>query len=433
MNPTVANIDRLGEPLFDSPLLSRQDPVHPHTFIRDTQYVPVHVTMDLDEERPGNILLERAGPRQRIYFDPSRTRAAIVTCGGLCPGLNNVIRSVVLSLRWHYGAASILGVRYGYKGLNPDTGEPPVELTVDEVSDIHKSGGTILGTSRGPEDPKVMLEWLRSRQISMLFTVGGDGTQRGAGEISRAARNADYPLAVVGIPKTIDNDIQYVSRTFGFSTAVDAARAVINAAHNEARAVINGVGLVKLMGRDSGFIAAGAALASGDVNYCLVPEHPFTLDGPRGLLQALQQRLKARQHAVIVVAEGAGQHLIPAETSHRDASGNVRHHDIGVFLRERILSHFSENRAPVNVRYIDPSYSIRGLAANTEDTILCDALARDAVHAAFAGCTGLIIGTVHNRQVHVPTSMAIGSRKKLDLGGEMWKSVLASTGQPELL
>jgi 6-phosphofructokinase 1 len=433
MNPTIATVPSLGEPLYDSPLRARQpDPLHAGSFIRDTQYIPLHVTLDLDEERPGNILFQRAGPRERIFFDPTRARAAIVTCGGVCPGLNNVIRSVVLGLRWHYGVQSILGVRYGYEGLNPHTGLPPIELTAELVSEIHEAGGTIIGTSRGPQEAEVMLEWLRRNQVNMLFAVGGDGTQRGALALSRAAQSAGYPLAVVGIPKTIDNDIQYLSRSFGFSTAVEAACAVIDAAHNEARAVVNGVGLVKLMGRDSGFIAAGAALASGDVNYCLIPEQPFALEGSRGLLEVLRQRLALRQHAVIVVAEGAGQNLIPETARQRDASGNIVHADIGVFLRDRIREHFRVERVPINVRYIDPSYTIRGLAANTEDAILCDALARDAVHAAFAGRTGLIVGTVHNRSVHVPTEMATETRKKVDLSGEMWKSVLASTGQPTM-
>ncbi|MCW5981646.1 MAG: ATP-dependent 6-phosphofructokinase [Bryobacteraceae bacterium] len=433
MNPLRANVENLGESVFPSPLAGRHpEAPHPNTFIRDSQFVPLHITIDLDRDREGNVLFERAGPRERIYFRPETTRAAIVTCGGVCPGLNNVIRSVVLCVRGHYGVNEVLGVRYGYHGLNPETGLPPLELTVESVSDIHELGGTILGTSRGPQDPKAMLEWLRRRGVNILFAVGGDGTQKGALEIARAARVAGYSLAVIGIPKTIDNDLQYVSRSFGFSTAIDAARAIIDVAHNEARAVINGVGLVKLMGRDSGFIAAGAALASGEVNYCLIPEEPFELEGAHGLLAALRRRLQRKAHAVIVVAEGAGQTLAPQRAAERDASGNLRHADIGVFLRERIVEYFRNRGLPINVRYIDPSYAIRGLAANTEDAILCDMLARDAAHAAFAGRTGVMIGTVHNRSIHVPIEMATQSRKKVDLGGEMWRSVLAVTGQPAL-
>ncbi len=433
-SPSTVRVQRVCESLYPSPLVARQlDPLHPNLFVRDSQYVPLHITVDVEQERPGNLLFERAGPRERICFDPAETRAAIVTCGGVGPGLNNVIRSVVLCLHSHYGVTDVLGVRYGYFGLNADSGLAPLALDVERVSDIHEAGGTILGTSRGPQKPEVMLDWLRSNRVNMLFAVGGDGTQRGALALARVAQESGYRLAVVGIPKTIDNDLQYVSRSFGFSTAIDAARGVIDVAHNEARAVINGVGLVKLMGRDSGFIAAGAALASGEVNYCLIPEQPFELDGERGLLAMLRQRLRRKAHAVVVVAEGAGQNLMPQAGGDLDASGNVRHADIGVFLRDRIGAAFRQHDIPVNVRYIDPSYSIRGLAANTEDAILCDMLARDAVHAAFAGRTGVMIGTVHNRSVHVPIELATQSRKKVDLAGDMWKSVLAVTGQPSLL
>lgn len=418
---------------MDSPIHWRDvDPAHPSPFVRDSEYVPLHITVDVERTRPGNILFEKAGPREKLFFDPSKTRAAVVTCGGLCPGLNNVIRALVLSLHYVYGIRGVLGIRYGYHGMNPAHGFPPLELDAEMVSDIHEIGGTIIGTSRGPEDPKVMLEFLKAQGIGILFPVGGDGTQRGALAIYEEAQRQGYPLAVVGVPKTIDNDIQYVSRTFGYATSVDAARAMIDVAHTEARAVINGVGLVKLMGRDSGFIAAGATLASGEVNYCLIPEQNFELGGDNGLLAVLQRRLERKRHAVIVVAEGAGQHLIARDCTNVDASGNVRHGDIGLFLKERIGSHFQQACQPVNVRYIDPSYAIRGLSANTEDAVLCDMLARNAAHAGMAGCTGLIIGLIHNRMVHVPASMATDGRKKVELNGVLWKAVLAGTGQPAL-
>ena len=433
MDAQIATVSRLGEAKVDSPIRSRDaDPEHPSIFVRDSEYVPLHITMDLARTRPGNVLFEKAGPREKLFFDPSKTRAAVVTCGGLCPGLNNVIRSLVLSLHYAYGIKGVIGIRYGFHGMNPAHGVPPVELDVEMVSDIHEAGGTIIGTSRGPEDPKVMLEFLKAQHIGILFPVGGDGTQRGALAIYEEAQRQGYPLAVVGVPKTIDNDIQYVARTFGYSTSVDAARAMIDVAHTEARAVINGVGLVKLMGRDSGFIAAGASLASGEVNYCLIPEQDFQLDGERGLLAVLQRQLERKRHATIVVAEGAGQHLMPRDCSDVDASGNIRKADIGYFMKERIGSYFKQLDLPVNVRYIDPSYAIRGLAANTEDAVLCDLLARNAAHAGMAGCTGLIIGFLHNRMIHVPASMATAGRKKVELNGMLWKAVLAGTGQPAL-
>jgi 6-phosphofructokinase 1 len=433
MDAKIASVERLGTALVDSPIRSRDaDPEHPSVFVKDSEYVPLHITVDLARTREGNVLFEKAGPREKLFFDPAKSRAAVVTCGGLCPGLNNVIRSLVLCLHYHYGVERVMGIRYGYHGMNPSHGFPPIDLDPELVSDIHEAGGTIIGTSRGPEDPKTMLEFLKSRGVNMLFPVGGDGTQRGALAVYEEASRQGYPLAVVGVPKTIDNDIQYVTRTFGYTTSVDAARAIIDVAHTEARAVLNGIGLVKVMGRDSGFIAAGAALASGEVNYCLIPEQEFELDGPKGLLAVLEARLERKRHAVIVVAEGAGQHLIPKCDQKKDASGNVLHSDIGVFLKDRFTGHFKSQGKPVNVRYIDPSYAIRGLAANTEDATLCDMLARNAAHAAMAGRTGLIIGMVHNRMVHVPVKMATEGRKKVELEGMLWKAVLAGTGQPAL-
>lgn len=431
MTPEIVAVARLGETSYVSPLMAHEaDTEHPNVFVKDSEFIPLHITTDLERERAGNMLFEKAGPRAQVYFDAAATRAAVVTCGGLCPGLNNVIRSLVLSLRCHYGVSQVLGIRYGYHGLNPAHGFPPVELQVDDVSDIHETGGTIIGTSRGPEDPAVMLETLRSLGIHMLFPIGGDGTQRGAWKLHAEARRQGYPLAVVGVPKTVDNDIQYVTRTFGYGTAVDRARSIIDVAHTEARAVLNGVGLVRLMGRDSGFIAAGAALASGEVNYCLIPEQEFALEGECGLLAVLERRLARKRHAVIVVAEGAGQELMARAGEERDASGNVKFADIGVFLKDRITAHFQGRGETINVRYIDPSYAIRGLAANTEDAVLCDLLARNAAHAAMAGRSGVIVGYIHNRMVHVPMEMATNGRKKVELGGSLWKGVLAVTGQP---
>ncbi len=422
MTSTIVEVARLtGQPRPSPYIAGGGD------YVSDSQYVPLYITLDLERERETNLLFEKAGPRREILLEPGQTRAAIVTCGGLCPGLNNVVRSLVLSLECHYGIRETLGVRYGYHGLNMAHGAEPMKLTADAVSDIHESGGTILGTSRGPEDPAVMVDALRRWGVQILFTVGGDGTQRGALALDEEARRQGYKLAVVGVPKTIDNDIQHVSRTFGYGTAVEAARAVIDVAHNEARAVVNGVGLVKLMGRDSGFIAVGATLASGEVNYCLIPEQTFTLEA---LFAELETRLARKRHAVIVVAEGAGQNLMADLPSERDASGNVKRGDIGILLRDQIQAHFKAQDQPINVRYIDPSYTIRGLAANTDDAMLCDSLARNAAHAAMSGRTGLIIGMVHNRMAHVPIRMAVDGRKKVNLAGELWRGVLAVTGQP---
>lgn len=373
---------------------------------------------------------EKAGPREFIFFEPERTTAAIVTCGGLCPGLNNVIRSVYMQLHHNYGVRRVLGIRYGYRGLNPAMGTPPLELTTEFVEPIHKLGGTVLGSSRGPQDPRVMVDFLEAEKVDILFTVGGDGTQRGAHEIAAEARRRGLALAVVGIPKTIDNDIPYVWESFGYKTALKEAREVLDCAHAEAKGVPNGISVVKLMGRHSGSIAAGATLASQEVNFTLIPEVPFALEGDGGFLDCLTRRMRARGHAVIVVAEGAGQELIPGESGGVDASGNPKLKDVGVFLKDRITEHFQRIGMPATVRYFDPSYIIRSVPAGTEDSLLCDRLARNAVHAAMAGKTDILIGLWYNTFIHVPISLAVSEVKRLRPDSEVWRSVLLATGQP---
>jgi 6-phosphofructokinase 1 len=424
-------IRSLGEPRYPSPLkLSTV----PGDDVAD--YVPEGAGILYDiETGPGRspgepLAFERAGPRQRLFFDPAQVHAAIVTCGGLCPGLNNVIRSVCVQLWYLYGVKEVLGIRYGYLGLNPDSGLEPIVLTPDFVDRIHKAGGSVLGSSRGPQDPAVSVDYLTRLGVNVLFCVGGDGTQRGAMAISEEARRRGVMLAVIGIPKTIDNDILYVARTFGYTTAIDKAREVLDGAHNEAKGAPNGISIVKLMGRDSGFIAAGATLASQEANFCLIPELPFRLEGDEGFLAVLKRRIERRGHAVIVVAEGAGQDLLAHEPRERDASGNVKHADIGVFLRDRIADYFRAVGPPVNIKYFDPSYVIRSVPANCEDALLCDQLARHAVHAAMAGKTEMLVGVWNSRFTHLPIPLVVTGRKKINLEGELWASVLVSTGQP---
>jgi 6-phosphofructokinase 1 len=288
----------------------------------------------------------------------------------------------------------------------------------------------VLGSSRGEQSPAVMVDFLQAQGIQILLCVGGDGTQRGAHQIAEEARRRQLPIAVVGIPKTIDNDILYCDRTFGYSTALSEAEKVILCAHVESKGQRNGIGLVKVMGRESGFIAAGATLASQEVNFTLIPEVPFALKGPQGFLAVLRQRMLCRQHAVIVVAEGAGQDHFPRPETARDASGNVRFRDIGLLLKEKILGFFTEHGPPVELKYFDPSYLIRSVPANCEDDILCDQFARRAVHAAMAGKTDILIGLMNTSFVHVPLPMAIGQKRRIRVEGEFWNSVLATTGQP---
>lgn len=418
---TRVPIPSLGEARFASP--------HRHPAPEDI-LIPDLLRWSAGELPATLQLFEKSGPRSRIFFDPAKTRAGIVTCGGLCPGLNNVIRSLVLELRHGYGVHEVFGFRNGYGGLDPDTGEPPLLLTSEVVDDIHRDGGTLLGTSRGPVDVERAAANLVKLGVNLLFAIGGDGTQRGANELFEAARKHGHALAVAGIPKTIDNDVRHVDRTFGFTTAVATARDVLDSAHTEAHSVRNGVSVVKLMGRHAGFIAAAATVASQDVNFCFVPEVPFALEGEKGFLAALERRLADRRHAVIVVAEGAGQDLIPGETGQCDASGNVKLQDIGCFLRDAIAAHFKARKIEMTMRYFDPSYLIRGVAANTEDAVLCDRYARHAVHAAMAGKTGMVIGFMNGQFVHIPIALLVGAGRRLHEAGELWHAVLATTGQP---
>jgi 6-phosphofructokinase 1 len=399
-------------------------------FIPDSARVLYQIESDPGFPLRTDLLIEKAGPREWIYFQPENSRAAIVTCGGLCPGLNNVIRSLFLELHHRYKVPTVLGIRYGYQGLNPAKGPAPLLLMPEFVERIHNYGGTVLRSSRGPEDPAVIVDYLQSREVNLLFCVGGDGTQRGTHAIAMEARRRGAAIAVVGIPKTIDNDLPFVYRSFGYGTALEKAREAINCAHTEARDAPNGIGLVKLMGRNAGFIAAGAALASQEANFVLIPEVPFPLEGPGGFLDSLQKRIEARRHAVIVVAEGAGQHLFSQEAAECDASGNRKLQDIGVFLRDKISAYFKTVGIPINMKYIDPSYIIRSVPANSDDALLCDAMARHAVHAAMAGKTDVLIGLEHNQFLHVPICTAVAQKKHLPPESEFWLRVLEATGQP---
>lgn len=408
-----------------------------------SRYVPDRTrVLDQVELAPGASVdearaLEKAGPRERIYFDPERARAGIVTSGGLCPGVNNVIRSMVFELVHGYGIAEVLGFRFGFAGLDPASGgEEPIVLGLDEVRVAHRFGGTMLGTSRGAHEPAAMVDTLVARGVDVLFAIGGGGTMAGAHAIAREIARRGARIGVIGVPKTIDNDIAYVDKTFGFETAIAMARIAVDAAHTEALSVRGGVGLVKLMGRDAGFIAAHAAMASHDVNVCLVPEVPFRLDGPTGLLRYLERRLGERGHAVIVVGEGCGVELLGASGAGapRDASGNLSFQaselDIGLHLQREIARHFEARGQPITIKYIDPSYMLRGVPAGAVDAEFSADLARHAVHAAMAGKTDMMIGRLHRVFTHVPLARVLSEAKRIDPEGELWLAVTEATGQP---
>lgn len=430
------DIISLGPCDFDSPLLKlRHADGRTFTFTNDDERVLVDHSIDSvrDKGRGIDDLLsfERAGARRRIFFVPEKTTVGIVTCGGLCPGLNNVIRDIVMAARLQYGVRRVLGFRYGYRGLLEK--ENHVELTPEGVKEIHELGGTILGTSRGPQDAEVMVDTLEELDVDILFTIGGDGTMRGALSLSEEIRRRNLKIAVVGVPKTIDNDFKFMDQSFGFVTAYSKALEAIDSAHREAQAAFNGIGLVKLMGRHSGFIACAATLASNQVNFTLIPEVPFSLDGPNGFLEALRQRFQHRDHALVVVAEGAGQGLIEEVEEKLDPSGNIELGDIGTYLARRIRDYFKTIGMEITLKYIDPSYIIRSVKAVPPDSVFCTSLAINAVHAAMCGKTEMVIAMWHRALVHVPMRQTISERHSVNPAGPLWLSVLGTTGQPPAL
>ena len=422
-------IEKFGPASIDFP--TRRGRVH---FVSDRDKVLVYgnssslgACKELGKEPP---MFEQAGPREKIFYDPNEISCGIVTCGGLCPGLNDVTRTITLTLAWQYGVKNIYGFRYGYLGLSSKAPLEPVLLTPELVDEIHLKGGDILSSSRGPQDAQDMVETLLKMNIRLLFCIGGDGTLRGAATLCAVIKERGLKISVIGVPKTIDNDILGIERSFGFSTAVEATRTAIWAAHAEAKGAWNGTTLVKLMGRDSGFIAAYATLANSDVNFCFIPEVALVLEGESGFLSSLEKRLERRHHAVIVVAEGAAQNLTEKENlASTDASGNIIHADIGLILKEKIETHFKKKNKPLALRYIDPSYMIRSLTADSNDAAFCLMLGQNAVHAGMSGRTNMVIGYWNQYFTHVPISLAILRRKKVDPNGDLWQTVLATTGQ----
>ena len=435
-NMIITEITKLGEAKIPSPILDRARAGSSISLVSDEKRILIDVDAAELIERVNDgqdpMCFELAGPRDKIFFDPSKLRCALVTCGGLCPGLNDIIRSVVFELYYGYGVKNIYGVRYGLEGFIPKYGHDVIDLTPDYVANINKRGGSVLGSSRGPQDIDEIVDCLDRMNIGILFMIGGDGTLMAATLLADAILARKLKISVVGVPKTIDNDIYLVSRSFGFDTAVDVATQAIMGAHNEAEGYPNGIGLIKLMGRHSGFIAATAVLAQQDVNFVLIPEVDFDLEGPNGLLSALEKRLADRGHSVIVVAEGAGQKFFSNKDTERDASGNIKLKDIGLYLREIIPAYFKDKGIDVTLKYIDPSYMIRSLPANANDRVFCNFLGRNAVHAGMAGKTNLLIGHWNNHFVHLPMKTVAGKRKHIEPKGMLWRSALEATGQGSL-
>ncbi|MDR2478510.1 MAG: ATP-dependent 6-phosphofructokinase [Treponema sp.] len=429
-------IEELGKRSIKSPIVMSTvvgDKIA--NYVTDDKFVRLDPTVKLGPQttvkRPH--VLECAGPREMIYFTPAHVHAGIVSCGGLCPGINDVIRAVVRCLWYRYGVTRISGIRYGYKGFLPESQYGVKELDPDTVDDIHKLGGTYLGSARGGgKEVGKIVDAMEKLNLNILFTIGGDGTQHGTLDIAEEVDKRRLKIALIGIPKTVDNDFALIDRSFGFDTAVEKAVEVVAAAHMEAASAINGVGLVKVMGRESGYIAACTALASHEVNFVLIPEVPFNLEGYNGFLHHLEERLKKRKHAVIIVAEGAMQDQLITEKK-TDAGGNLKMADVGTYLRDRIVKYFEEHKMEINLKYIDPSYAIRSAPANPGDSIYCERLGNAAVHAAMAGKTKLIIGLVNNEFVHLPIKSVISHRNRVDPEGNLWRDTLDATHQPMLM
>ena len=434
--PVDFTIEDLGKRNIKSPIMwsaTKGDKIA--NYVLDNQYIRLNVEVTPGAQAPlkKSQALECAGPREMLYFSPANVHAGIVTCGGLCPGLNDVIRAVVRCL-WHrYGVRRISGIRYGYKGFLPEYQFGVTPLSPDVVDDIHKLGGSFLGCARGGgREVGKIVDAMEQLNLNMLFTIGGDGTQHGSLEIAGEIDRRKLKIAMVGIPKTVDNDFSLIQKSFGFDTAVDKAVDVVTAAHMEAHSAINGIGLVKVMGRESGFIAAHTALASHEVNFVLIPEVPFNLEGYNGFLKHLEERVTKRGHAVIVIAEGAMQEQLQTDIK-LDAGGNKKLADVGTYLRDRITKYFDEKKIEINLKYIDPSYVIRSAPANPADSIYCERLGNAAAHAAMAGKTKLIIGLVNNEFVHLPIKSVISQRNYVDPEGNLWRDTLDATHQPALM
>ena len=418
-------ISTLGEPLLKSPLTECAFVKEGSSVVYETDAATLQGYVERKEEIPS---FELAGPREKIFHDPAWSRAAILTAGGLCPGLNEVIKFLTLTLKQRYQVPIVYGIRYGYRGLNPAYGLSPIILDEQVVDGIHEAGGTILGSSRGEEDVSVCVDTLVRMNVNMLFCIGGDGTSRGAHAIAEEVAKRKLCISVIAIPKTIDNDISFIDTSFGFATAVLHAGRAVTGVHNEASGAYNGVGLVKVMGRDSGFIAASATMANPFVNYCLVPEEDFNLEeGEHALLPHLLERLNRRHHAVIMVAEGAGQKFFEEGKEQRDASGNILKKDIGPLLKEKITAYCKAHNTEVTVKYFDLGYTIRSVQAEGADAIFCGVLAQNAVHAAMSGRTDMIMGHWAGHFTHVPITLATRARKKIQLDSPLWTSVKSVT------
>lgn len=418
-------------------------------FVSDSDVLLQHTVFDLSSasnrtpQQQQHAYL-RAGPRMEIYFNPCGppdcVRAAIVTCGGLCPGLNTVIRELVVGLWELYGVRQIYGVKAGYRGFYSTTTAtgPMIQLNPKLVHDWHKRGGTALETSRGGFDLHKIVDAIQDHGFNQVYIIGGDGTMRGAVKIFDEICSRKLQVAVVGIPKTVDNDVGIIDRSFGFQTAVEMAQEAVHAAHVEAESAVNGIGLVKLMGRSTGHIAVHSTLSSRDVDCCLIPENNFYLEGKGGLFEFLEDKLKQNGHAVVVVAEGAGQDIIPitdAQKEERDESGNPVFLDVGVWLKSELKKWWERDHPGelFTVKYVDPTYMIRAVPANATDNLYCTLLAHSAIHGVMAGYTGFVAGPINGIYAYIPLKEVAEAKNPVNIKDHKWAWVRSVNNQPDFM
>ncbi|CAA7034355.1 unnamed protein product [Microthlaspi erraticum] len=429
--PHLTGLHQRRNPLEDNPFF------HPsHGFyISPSDVILSQVVYDLSSDSQPRVSYLRAGPRRDILYEPSTVKAAIVTCGGLCPGMNTVIRELVVGLWELYGVRQIYGIPAGYRGFYS---MEAVELNPKLVHNWHKKGGTVLATSRGGFDLQKIVNAIQHNGYNQVYIIGGDGTMRGAVEIFKEVSRRKLEVGITGIPKTVDNDVGIIDRSFGFQTAVEMAQEAISAAHVEAESAVNGIGLVKLMGRSTGHIALHATLSSRDVDCCLIPEMSFYLEGKGGLFEFLEQRLKNHGHAVLVVAEGAGQEIIPRNEAQRqetDESGNLVFLDVGVWLKSA-LKEWWEREHPgklFTVKYIDPTYMIRAVPANAIDNLYCTLLAHSAIHGVMAGYTGFVSGPINGNYAYIPLEEVAQTKNEVNTSDHKWAWVRSVTNQPDFI
>lgn len=330
-------------------------------------------------------------------------RIGILTGGGDCSGLNAVLRAVVR--RAAVDDVAVLGIREGWRGLVEGNLEP---LTRSSVTGILPRGGTILGTSRfNPFEHPTSLDRIRQHWndygLEALIVVGGEGSLSAARDLWRDHR---YPL--VGIPKTIDNDLNGTDFTFGFDTAVHVVMDAVDRLHSTAESH-HRVMVVEVMGRHTGWIAAYGGIAGG-ADVVLVPEHPFRLSRVCELIK--QREAQGHAFSIIVVAEDA--HPAAEEDFLTDAAHQeiYRHTSLGGI--GNILAREIERCTEIETRFTNLGYVQRGGSPTAFDRVLATRFGIKAYEMVLAGEWGRMASLRGSHVTSVPLEEAVGNLKRLD-------------------